>query len=483
MERKLIFEKSSKGKRGYYPPQNYVPQVKIEDLIPEELLRKSPPELPEVSEPEVVRHYTNLSRMNMGVDTSFYPLGSCTMKYNPKFSEDIASFDEFTMIHPLEPEEWIQGCLEVIYRAERYLAEITGMSRFSMVPSAGAHGELTGMLIVKKYFEERGEVRRKIIIPDTAHGTNPASASLAGFSVVNMDTEGKGIITAEILKKYLDSDVACLMVTNPNTLGLFEKEILKISQMLKEAGALLYCDGANLNALVGRVKVGKMGVDILHINLHKTFSTPHGGGGPGSGPVGVREDLKEFLPAPVVERGKDGFYLRTPQKSIGMVKAFGGNFLIILKALSYILSLGDEGLKMVSGLSVLNANYLRVKLREFLHLPYDELCMHECVFSEKTLKERGITTMDLAKRLIDYGFHPPTVYFPLIVKGAIMVEPTETESPATLDAFADAVRRIIKEAEENPEYVRNAPHRAPLKKLDEVRAARNLVLRWKRNSQ
>lgn len=475
----LIFEISKKGVRGYVPPGGDVPLLEPDRYFPEGSLRKKQPLLPGLSEPEVLRHYTNLSRLNFSVDTHFYPLGSCTMKYNPRVNEDIASLPGFTDIHPYQPVEEIQGALEVLYLCERFLSEITGMHSFTLQPAAGAHGELTGMLIARAYFKERGMNHKKVVlIPDTAHGTNPASAVLAGFSVKNIDTEGKGVITPEVLRKHITDETACLMITNPNTLGLFERHIEEISILLKENSALLYCDGANLNALCGKAKPGEMGVDILHVNLHKTFSAPHGGGGPGSGPIGVSQALSPFLPYPAVKKEGERFSFSIPEKSIGRVKAFGGNFLVILKALAYILSMGEEGLRRVAEISVLNANYLRVKLKEFLHLPYERVCMHECVFSDKSFAKFNISTLDVAKRLIDYGFHPPTIYFPLIVKGALMIEPTETESKKTLDEFVDAMRSIMEEAARSPEVLKESPHNTPVRRLDEVKAARNPILKW-----
>jgi len=454
------------------------PSIEPREVIPEKFLRRKAPSIFRLSEPELVRYYTNLSRMNFSVDTHFYPLGSCTMKYNPKINEDIASLKGFTEIHPYQPVETLQGALEVLYLLERYLSEITGMHSFTLQPAAGAHGELTGMLITRAYFKDKKmEHKRVVLIPDTAHGTNPASAVLAGFVVRNIDTEGKGVITPEVLKKHITDETACLMITNPNTLGLFERHIEEISKILKENSSILYCDGANLNALCGKTRPGDWGVDILHVNLHKTFSTPHGGGGPGAGPIGVCKELAEYLPYPVVIKEGERYTFSKPEKSIGRVKAFGGNFLVILKALAYIMQLGESGLKKVAEISVLNANYLRVKLKKLLELPYDRICMHECVFSDKSFSKFNVSTLDVAKRLIDYGFHPPTIYFPLIVKGALMIEPTETESKSTLDAFVEAFKNILKEAEENPEILKKAPHTTPVKRLDEAKAARNPVLR------
>jgi len=477
-EKLLFVEMRKEYDNRFTMKEKDIQLIEAEEIIPEKFLRKNAPSILHLSEPELVRYYTNLSRMNFSVDTHFYPLGSCTMKYNPKINEDIANLKGFTEIHPYQPLETLQGAMEVLYLAERYLSEITGMHSFTLQPAAGAHGELTGMLIVRAYFKDkRMDYKKVVLIPDTAHGTNPASAVLAGFVVKSVDTEGKGVITPEVLKKHITDETACLMITNPNTLGLFERYIEDISKILKENSSLLYCDGANLNALCGKTRPGDWGVDILHVNLHKTFSTPHGGGGPGAGPIGVSKELSEYLPYPIVKKKGNKYTFSKPEKSIGRVKAFGGNFLVILKALAYIMRIGESGLKDVAEISVLNANYLRVKLKKLLELPYDRACMHECVFSDKSFSRFNISTLDVAKRLIDYRFHPPTIYFPLIVKGALMIEPTETESKSTLDAFVEAFKNIMKEAEENPEILKKAPHTTPVKRLDEVRAARNPVLR------
>jgi len=479
MTEPLIFEKSKKGRRGYSLPGCDVDKKDLEKLIPEEYLRKNSLGLPEVSEIDVVRHFTRLSQRNISVDTNFYPLGSCTMKYNPKVNEDIAHLPNFTRIHPYQPTFSVQGTLEILYELERFLCEISGMDKVSLQPAAGAHGERTGMMIVKAYYQEKGEKRDKVLIPDSAHGTNPASSHLCGFQVVEVKSdEGGGVDLSDLIKK-IDDKVAALMLTVPNTLGLFEENILKIAQIVHKEGGLLYLDGANLNAFLGIAKPSDFGVDIMHFNLHKTFSTPHGGGGPGSGPVGVREPLAPYLPLPTVEKDKDGYYLDYNRpKSIGKVISFYGNIEVIIKAYCYLRSLGKEGLKKVSQNAVLNANYLMKKLKKYFCLPYDRLCMHEFVLSGEKKKINDVRTLDIAKRLLDFGFHPPTIYFPLIVKGALMIEPTETESKETLDAFVSAMIQIKKEVKENPSLVKGAPHNLPVGRLDEVKAAKELKLRW-----
>jgi len=471
----LIFEKTSVGRKAVELPSLDVPEKS--DLIPKNMLRNEL-NLPELSEIDVVRHYTELSRRNFGVDTGFYPLGSCTMKYNPKINEDIARLPGFTNIHPLAPQEINQGALQLIYELEKDLCEITGMERFTLQPAAGSHGELTGVMIIKKYFEVKGEKRNKILIPDSAHGTNPASAALCEFEVETIKSNSEGCIDLEDLKEHLNKDVAGLMLTNPNTVGLFDKNILEIANLIHKNGSLFYCDGANANAIIGIVKIAGMGFDIVHLNLHKTFSTPHGCGGPGSGPVGVVKELVDFLPVPLIEKNNSNYYLNYNLKnSIGQVRAFYGNFTVLVKAYTYIKSIGREGLTEVAKNAVLNANYLMSKLKKHYDLPYDKLCKHEFVLSDKNIPN-GITTIDIAKRLLDYGFHAPTIYFPLIVHGAIMIEPTETESKQTLDKFAETMIKIKKEAEENPDLLKNAPHTTPVKRLDAVQAARNPVLKW-----
>ncbi|MBO3803658.1 MAG: aminomethyl-transferring glycine dehydrogenase subunit GcvPB [Candidatus Brockarchaeota archaeon] len=474
---KLIFELSAEGREGASLPELDVPE---QDLgIPETELRSEIP-LPEVSEVDVVRHYTALSRMNFGVDSGFYPLGSCTMKYNPKVNEVIAGLPGFKSAHPYQPEELSQGCLQVIYELSRDLAEITGMDAFTLQPAAGAQGELTGLMMAKAYFKRRGENRKKVLVPDSAHGTNPASAALCGYEVVEIPSDPRGGVDMVELKGKATEDVAALMLTNPNTLGLFEENILEISDIVHGNGGLMYCDGANMNAILGIAKPGDMGFDIVHLNLHKTFSAPHGGGGPGSGPVGVKERLARFLPKPVVQKNGGRYFLDYDRpESIGRVKAFYGNFSVLVKAYAYIRALGPEGLKEVAENAVLNANYVMRKLEGAYELPYDRVCKHEFVLSGKRQLDFGVHAMDIAKRLIDYGFHPPTVYFPLIVKEAIMIEPTETEGKETLDSFVEAMLKIAEEAEKEPELLRNAPKTTPTTRLDALTAARKPNLRWK----
>ncbi|HHW15244.1 MAG TPA: aminomethyl-transferring glycine dehydrogenase subunit GcvPB [Firmicutes bacterium] len=480
----LLYEISSPGRRGYSLPAPDVPVKPVEELLPAKARRTQAPFLPEVSEVDVVRHFTNLSRLNYGVDTGFYPLGSCTMKYNPKIGEAVAELPGFTGLHPYQPEQTVQGALTVLWELERDLCEITGMSRMTLQPAAGAHGELTGLLLIAAYHTARGdrETRRKVLVPDSAHGTNPASAALAGFEVVAVKSDDRGLVDLADLRAKAGRDTAALMLTNPNTLGLFEEGIVEIAEIVHGAGALLYYDGANLNAILGKARPGDMGFDVVHLNLHKTFATPHGGGGPGSGPVGVKEPLVPFLPVPLVERGADGSFrfVQDRPQSIGKVKAFYGNFLVALKAYAYLRAVGPEGLERVSEDAVLNANYLRTKLRPHFAVPFDRTCMHEFVLSGSRQKERGVHTLDMAKRLLDLGFHAPTIYFPLIVEEALMIEPTETESKETLDAFAAALLQIAREAEEEPELVRDAPHYTPVRRLDEARAARQPDLRWKK---
>lgn len=479
---KLIFEKSKDGRTGYSLPKLDVPEKPIEEMIPESLIRKEEAELPQVYETEVVRHYTNLSRLNHAVDVGFYPLGSCTMKYNPKVNEKISKFDGFAYIHPYQPEETVQGALEIMYNLQILLCEITGMDYMTLQPAAGAHGELTGMSIIKKYHEDRGDFNRnKVLVPDSAHGTNPASAAMCGFEVIELKSTEQGLIDLEELKKNLDENTAAVMLTNPNTLGLYEKDIDTITRLAHEAGALLYYDGANLNAIMGKVRPGDMGFDVVHLNLHKTFSTPHGMGGPGSGPVGVKAFLKDYLPIPVVEQDEKGFYYFNYDlpKSIGKVRSFYGNFGVFVKAYAYILFMGKSGLKKASELAVLNANYLRSKISKFLKIASDIVCMHEFVVDGSEFKKYGVKTLDVAKRLLDYGYHPPTVYFPLIVPEALMIEPTETETKETLDGFAETLEKILKEAEKSSELLKNAPHNTYVRRLNEARAVKNPVLRWK----
>ncbi|MGI5997751.1 MAG: aminomethyl-transferring glycine dehydrogenase subunit GcvPB [Lutispora sp.] len=482
---KLIFEISKEGRKAYSLPPCDVEEKELNSLIPDSLLRDDEIDLPEVSEIDVVRHYTNISNKNYGVDTGFYPLGSCTMKYNPKINEDMAALGGFANLHPYQPEETVQGALELMYQLDRMLAEITGMERVTLQPAAGAHGELTGLMIMKAYHESRGDKKRnKIIVPDSAHGTNPASAAVAGFEIIEIESDKNGAVDLEKLKEVLSDEIAGLMLTNPSTLGLFEQNIKEIADLVHEAGGLLYYDGANANAIMGIVRPGDMGFDVIHLNLHKTFSTPHGGGGPGSGPVGVRKDLVKFLPVPMIEKKDDRFVLDYDRPdSIGKVKSFYGHFGVAIKAYAYILSMGAAGLKEVSQKAVLNANYIMNKLKKHYYLPIDQVCKHEFVLGGLKEDENHISTLDIAKRLLDYGYHPPTVYFPLIVSEAIMIEPTETESIETLDGFIDTMIKIAQEAKENPEMLKTAPHNTPVRRIDEAKAARNLVLKWDKNKQ
>lgn len=477
----LLFEISSPGRHGYRFPDLDVPAVEVEELVPKKYLRDAPAELPEVSEIEVVRHYTQLSRLNHGVDVGFYPLGSCTMKYNPRVNEDVAALSGFTAIHPYQPEETVQGALELMYKLGYYLAEISGLHAATLQPAAGAHGELTGLMMIKAYHEANDQGHRnEIIIPDSAHGTNPASSAMVGYKVIEVPSDERGGVDVEALKGLIGPNTAGLMLTNPNTLGLFDENICTIADLVHDAGGLLYYDGANANAILGIVRPGDMGFDIVHYNLHKTFSTPHGGGGPGAGPIVVTEELASFLPWPIVEQ-RDGVYsLAKPERSIGRVKSYYGNFSVLVKAYAYIRSHGPEGLRKVSETAVLHANYMMRNLQDVYFLPYDRACKHEFVLSGKWQKEYGVRTLDIAKRLLDYGVHAPTVYFPLNVDEAIMIEPTETESKETLDEFIAAMRQIAEEAKSNPENLTTAPHYTPVGRLDEARAARYPILRWKK---
>jgi glycine dehydrogenase subunit 2 len=477
---KLIFEVSKEGRKAYSLPTLDVPAVNVSEVIPQDMLRGEAVKLPEVSEVDVVRHYTQLSHKNYGLDSGFYPLGSCTMKYNPKRNEEMASLSSFATLHPLQSEDTVQGALEMMYNLSASLSEITGMEKVTLQPAAGAHGELTGIMIIKAYHEKRGDSKRtKIIVPDSAHGTNPATVGAIGLDVVEIKSNKDGSVDLEALKAVLNDEVAGLMLTNPSTLGLFEKNIKKIADLVHEAGGLLYYDGANTNAIMGITRPGDMGFDVVHLNLHKTFSTPHGGGGPGSGPVGVRADLVEFLPVPVVEKKDDKFLLDYDRPySIGKIKNFYGNFGVCVRAYAYVLTMGAEGLKTASELAVLNANYMKEKLKKHYYLPIDEVCKHEFVLSGLGEGIQEVTTLDIAKRLLDYGYHPPTIYFPLIIDSAIMVEPTETESLETLDAFIDVMVKIAEEAKENPELVKTAPHTTKVRRIDEVKAATKPILKW-----
>ncbi|GBD14787.1 putative glycine dehydrogenase (decarboxylating) subunit 2 [bacterium HR25] len=471
----LSFDRSQPGRRGVEPPPLDVPEA---ELPPEHMLREDVA-LPEMAQNDIVRYFLALSRLNYSVDTGFYPLGSCTMKYNPKVNEEVARLPGFLQAHPLQDGATVQGALALLYELQQALAEVTGMDAVSLAPAAGAQGELAGMLIVKAYLLHRGEERRRrVLVPDSAHGTNPASAAMCGFQVVTVPSDDQGNADLAFLERELDDTVAAMMLTLPSTLGLFDPNIGRIAELLHRHGALLYGDGANQNAFLGRARFGDMGFDVVHLNLHKTFSTPHGGGGPGAGPVCVKAPLAPYLPAPVVERQGDGYRLVTPERSVGKLGAFHGNFGVLVRAYTYIRALGAEGLRAVSENAVINANYIRVRLKGTYHLPYDRTCAHEVVFSGLRQRAKGVKTLDIAKRLIDYGFHPPTIYFPLIVPEALMIEPTETESKESLDAFCDALLAIAREAEECPELVKEAPHTAPLRRLDEATAARRPVLRW-----
>ena len=482
---KLIFELSKPGRRAYTLPASADPSASFS--IPSGLLRAEAPELPEVSEVDVVRHYTNLSQMNFGVDTGFYPLGSCTMKYNPKINEEIAAMPAFQGLHPLQDESTVQGALEVYYEMDRALSAITGMKHFTLNPCAGAHGELTGLMVMRSYHASRGDTARtKVIVPDSAHGANPASAAVCGISIVEVKSNASGLVDVEDLKPLLGPDIAGIMMTNPNTLGLFEKDIKEIAELVHACGGLLYYDGANMNPLLGVVRPGDMGFDIMHLNLHKTFSTPHGGGGPGSGPVGVADRLAEFLPTPKVVKGGDGRFhiVGDAPMSAGRVSAFMGNFGVILRAYAYILMLGKQHLAMAGKLATLGANYIKESLKDAYKLPIPSICKHEFVFDGliddgSTTGKPGATTLDVAKRLLDFGYHAPTIYFPLLFHQALMIEPTETESKETLDAFIDVMHAIAREAAEDPDILHGAPHNAPISRPDETMAARRPVLKYK----
>jgi glycine dehydrogenase subunit 2 len=469
-----IFSLHKKGKNKYTVPQFGAESY---DPIPQNVSRGQL-NLVDVSEVDVVRHYRRLSSLNFGVDNGMYPLGSCTMKYNPKINDVVAALPQYAWQHPATVEEFSQGSLQVMYALQEMLCAITGMKQFTLMPAAGAHGELTSVMVIKKYFETKGEKRNIILIPDSAHGTNPASVAMCGFTVKEIPSNSDGDVDIDALRAAMDDNVAAMMLTCPNTLGLFDRNILTITEILHSKGALFYCDGANLNAIVGKVRPADLGFDIMHVNLHKTFSTPHGGGGPGSGPIGVVEQLVPFLPIPVIEKKDTQYYLdyNKPQ-SIGRVHSFYGNFLIMLRAYTYIVMLGAQGLRQVAEHAVVNANYLRVKLQKHFNLPYKRICMHEFVINDEGMPN-GITTNEIAKRLLDYGFHAPTVYFPLIVHGAMMIEPTETEHKDTLDAFVNALVAIKDEANSNPEILKAAPQTTPVRKVDAVLAARKPVVRW-----
>jgi glycine dehydrogenase subunit 2 len=477
----LIFELSRPGRRSWSLPETNLAAPEVDELVPERYRRSTPPRLPEVSERDLVRHYTRLSQRNWAIDVGAYPLGSCSMKYNPKVAEEAAAMPGFSQLHPLADEELVQGALGLMGELERALCAATGMARLTFQPAAGAQGELTGLLMMRAFHTAKGDVRKRVIIPDSAHGTNPASVSLAGYVAHEVRSDERGLVDLDALKDALDEDVAGLMLTNPNTLGLFERDITEIAKALHSVGGLLYYDGANFNSIVGVVRPGDMGFDIVHLNLHKTFATPHGGGGPGSGPLAVSERLERFLPAPVLDFDEGAERWRWDwdrPDSIGRIHSFHGNFGINVRAYAYLRSLGAEGLRRVAERAVLNANYLRVLISESFPTAYQGTCMHEFVVTAKSLKKKGIRANDVAKRLIDLGYHPPTVYFPLVVEEALMVEPTETESKETIDGLAAALNRIATEAVEDPQLLRSAPVTTPVRRPDEARAARKLQVRW-----
>lgn len=479
----LIFELSKPGRKGYSLPKNELSDYSIAQL-PENLLRQEDPALPEVDELTVVRHYTNMSNNNFGVDTGFYPLGSCTMKYNPKINEEMAAHSQFTALHPLQNVETVQGALSAYYQLQRSLSEIAGMAEFTLNPFAGAHGELTGLMVIRRYHESRGDAKRtKIIVPDSAHGTNPASAAVCGLDVVEVKSKPDGRVDVEDLKPLLDDTIAGMMMTNPNTLGLFENNIAEIAKLVHDCGGLMYYDGANLNPMLGKCRPGDIGFDVMHINLHKTFSTPHGGGGPGSGPIGVREGLEQFLPNPRVtcefdEDGMVDYKIEMGEESLGCISGFLGNFGVMMRALAYIVTLGSDNLKWVGPLATLNANYIKESLKDCYELPIEGVCKHEFVFDGLKDKSTGVTTLDVAKRLLDYGYHAPTIYFPLLFHQALMIEPTESESKETLDGFIAVMRKIAQEAAENPELVKTAPHSTPVHRLDDTKAALKQIVTW-----
>jgi glycine dehydrogenase subunit 2 len=492
---RTIFEKGAPGRRAFVAPALDVPEVDVSELLPDRFRRVRPPRLPEVSEPEIVRHYVGISKRNFDLDSGFYPLGSCTMKHNPRLHERVAALPGHARLHPLQDPERAQGALELMWNLQQALAEISGLPHVSLQPSAGSHGELAGVLLTRAYHEDRGERRHKVLTPDTSHGTNPATVTMAGLEVVKLATNSDGGVDIDDLRAKADEDVACLMLTNPNTLGLFDPNIEEIAEIVHGVGATLYYDGANLNAVMGLSRPGDMGFDIVHFNLHKSFTQPHGGGGPGSGPIAVSERIAPFLPRPLVVRRQESAAVNGAshqaefdldhegERSIGRLRGFQGNYGCFVRSYAYIRSLGGDGLRDASETAVLNANYLLARLREqrvaeYLPLAYGELCMHEFVLSGGPMKrELQIKTLDLAKRLLDFGFHPPTVYFPLLVDEALMVEPTETETKETLDAFADAVAEILSEAARDPEIARNAPYTTPVRRLDEVAAAKRPVIR------
>ena len=476
----LIFELSHPGRRGYSLPNNEFGHYEL----PEAMRRNEYAQLPECDELTVIRHYTNLSANNFGVNNGFYPLGSCTMKYNPIINEEVAAMPQFAALHPLQPEQTCQGALQVYYEMQKSLAAITGLSEFTLNPFAGAHGELTGLMIIRAYHQSRGDMKRtKVIVPDSAHGTNPASAAVCGLEIVEVKSTADGVVDTEDLRGLLDDTVAAMMMTNPNTLGLFECKIPEIQQLVHECGGLMYYDGANLNPMLGVCRPGDMGFDVMHINLHKTFSTPHGGGGPGSGPVGVRKGLEQFLPVPKVAKDGDTYKIVGCDEGNIHVGEFFGNFAVMMRAYAYILSLGKEHIRMVGPLATLNANYVKESLKDVYTLPIPTVCKHEFVFDGLKDKSTGVTTMDVAKRLLDYGYHAPTIYFPLLFHEAMMIEPTESESKETIDAFIEVLRLIADEAKNNPEEVKTAPHNTPVGRVDDVLAAKHPILTWKQMNQ
>lgn len=478
----LIFERSVEGRTSYSLPELDVPASDLDEDLDGAYVRKESPDLPEVSELELMRHYTGLSNRNYGIDTGFYPLGSCTMKYNPKINEDVARLPGFSQIHPYQDENSVQGALEMMFDLQTHLEAITGMDHVTLQPAAGAQGEWTALMMIRAFHEANGDHQRtKVIVPDSAHGTNPATAAVAGYDAVTIKTNENGLVNIEDLKSAVGDDTAAFMLTNPNTLGLFETEILEIAEIVHNAGGKMYYDGANLNAIMGYARPADMGFDAVHLNLHKTFTGPHGGGGPGSGPIGVSDELSKYLPKPVLLKKDDEYVFEYDRPdSIGMVKPYYGNFGIYLRAYTYIRTMGPDGLKQVSEYAVLNANYMMRRLEEAFELPFTQHCMHEFVLSGSTQKKLGVRTLDIAKRLLDFDFHPPTIYFPLNVEEAMMIEPTETESKETLDGFIDAMLQIAKEAENNPEVVQEAPHHTIVKRMDETTAARNPILKYQK---
>lgn len=478
----LVFEITKEGRTAYSLTPLDVPEVDLADILPAGLIRQEKAELPEISELDLMRHYTALSNRNHGVDSGFYPLGSCTMKYNPKINESVARFPGFAHIHPLQDESTVQGALELMYDLQEHLVEITGMDEVTLQPAAGAHGEWTALMMIRAFHEANGDVQRtKVLVPDSAHGTNPASATVAGFDTITVKSNENGLVDLDDLRSKVGNDTAALMLTNPNTLGLFEKDILEIADIIHEVGGKVYYDGANLNAVMSKARPGDMGFDCVHLNLHKTFTGPHGGGGPGSGPVGVKADLIPFLPKPVLVKTDEGFKFDYDRpQTIGRVKPFYGNFGINVRAYTYIRTMGPDGLKAVTENAVINANYMMRRLEPFFELPYKQHCKHEFVLSGSRQKKLGVRTLDIAKRLLDFGYHPPTTYFPLNVEEALMIEPTETESKETLDEFCDILIQIAKETEETPEVVQEAPHTTVINRLDETLAARNPVLRYQK---